>query len=221
MREGSSDVCYFDSKRPCRGRYRQSHISSRCGGEGWEDRQDRICADRSGEKAIDGTGKVLAPGFIDAHSHLDKRIEAVPHCAHLLKQGVTTVIGGMCGGSAAPISQEHFDDGLRVTGKNHSEESIRARLSLDSDIRHLKTIPLGSHFTFLAGHGNIRVAAMGAEAPKYRRERCILTHLGSQKKTLMVFFWKSFLPPPFTGSFLTVCCRQPFGCRLFCYLKIR
>lgn len=113
------------------------------------------------EKVIDGTGKVLSPGFIDAHSHLDKRIEAVPHCAHLLKQGVTTVIGGMCGGSAAPISKEHFADGLRVTGKNHSEESIWARLSLDSYIRHLETIPLGSNFTFLVGHGNIRVAAMG------------------------------------------------------------
>lgn len=113
------------------------------------------------EKIIDGTGKVLAPGFIDTHSHLDKRIEAVPHCAHMLKQGVTMVIGGMCGGSAAPICKEHFADGLRVTGKNHSEESIQARLGLDSYIRHLETIPLGSNFTFLVGHGNIRVAAMG------------------------------------------------------------
>lgn len=113
------------------------------------------------EKVIDGTGKVLAPGFIDAHSHADKRIEAVPHCARLLEQGVTTIIGGMCGGSAAPISAEHFEDSLRICGKKHSEESIRARLDLTSYIRHLETIPLGSNFTFLVGHGNIRVAAMG------------------------------------------------------------
>ena len=113
------------------------------------------------EKVIDGTGKVLAPGFIDAHSHLDGRVEDAPRCAHLLAQGVTTVIGGMCGNSAAPICEEHFDDCLRVTGRNHSEESIRARFSLTDYIRHLEKIPLGSNFTFLIGHGNIRVAAMG------------------------------------------------------------
>ncbi|MBR5537858.1 MAG: D-aminoacylase [Clostridia bacterium] len=118
------------------------------------------------EKVIDGTGKVLAPGFIDAHSHLDKRIEAVPHCAHMLAQGVTTIIGGMCGGSAAPISEEHYEDGLRITGIKHSEESLRARLSLDGYIQHLETIPLGCNFTFLVGHGNIRVAAMGYVAEK-------------------------------------------------------
>ena len=113
------------------------------------------------EKVIDGTGKVLAPGFIDAHSHADKRVEAVPHCARLLEQGVTTIIGGMCGGSAAPISAEYFEDSLRICGKKHSEESIQARFDLASYIQHLETIPLGSNFTFLVGHGNIRVAAMG------------------------------------------------------------
>ena len=118
------------------------------------------------ETVIDGTGKVLAPGFIDAHSHLDKRIEAVPHCAHMLRQGVTTIIGGMCGGSAAPISKEHFEDGLRVTGSNHSEDSIQARFDLESYIRHLDRIPLGNNVSFLVGHGNIRVAAMGYVSDK-------------------------------------------------------
>ena len=118
------------------------------------------------EKVIDGTGKVLAPGFIDAHSHLDKRIEAVPHCGHMLAQGVTTIIGGMCGGSAAPISEQYYQDGLRITGIKHSEESLRARLSLDGYIRRLESIPLGCNFTFLVGHGNIRVAAMGYVAQK-------------------------------------------------------
>ena len=118
------------------------------------------------ETVIDGTGKVLAPGFIDAHSHLDKRLELVPHCAHMLQQGVTTIIGGMCGGSAAPISAEHFDDGMRIVGKGFSEESIQARLGMDTYIEHLNKLELGSNVTFLVGHGNIRVAAMGYVADK-------------------------------------------------------
>ena len=39
-----------------------------------------------------GRDKVLAPGFIDAHSHLDTGIEAAHRCRHMLAQGVTTVI---------------------------------------------------------------------------------------------------------------------------------
>jgi len=118
------------------------------------------------DRVIDGTGKVLAPGFIDAHSHLDKQLENVPHCAHMLEQGVTTIIGGMCGSSAAPISAEHFNDGLRLVGKGFSEESIQARLGMDSYIEYLSKLELGSNFTFLVGHGNIRVAAMGYVADK-------------------------------------------------------
>lgn len=118
------------------------------------------------DQVIDGTGKVLAPGFIDTHSHLDKQLENVPHCAHMLEQGVTTIIGGMCGSSAAPISAEHFNDGLRLVGKGFSEESIQARLGMDSYIEYLSKLELGSNFTFLVGHGNIRVAAMGYVADK-------------------------------------------------------
>ena len=118
------------------------------------------------QQVIDATGKVLSPGFIDAHSHLDKRLEAVPHCAHMLAQGVTTIIGGMCGGSPAPISQDHYEDGLRLVGSKYSEESLRARLDVGDYIDYLSKIPLGSNATFLIGHGNIRVAAMGFVARK-------------------------------------------------------
>ena len=113
------------------------------------------------EKVIDGTGKVLAPGFIDAHSHLDGRIEEVNHCRHMLAQGVTTVIGGMCGDSPVPFTQEHFSDCLRSIGGTYSEESLRCRTSLADYRRHLKDLPLGVNFTFLIGHGLLRAAVMG------------------------------------------------------------
>ena len=112
------------------------------------------------KKVVDGRGKVLAPGLIDAHSHLDGRIEEVNHCRHMLAQGVTTIIGGMCGDSPVPFTEEHFSDCLRSVGGTHSEESLRARGSLTDYRRHLERFPLGANFTFLIGHSVLRAAVL-------------------------------------------------------------
>ncbi len=57
----------------------------------------------SGRKTIDGEGKVLAPGFIDVHTHDDLYLIHHPQMLPKLSQGVTTVIVGNCGISAAPV----------------------------------------------------------------------------------------------------------------------
>ena len=121
----------------------------------------RLRADAN--RVIDGTGKVLAPGFIDAHSHLDCRIEDMHHCRHMLAQGVTTLIGGMCGDSPVPFTEEHFSDCLRSIGGTYSEESLRRRSSLTDYRRHLQDLPLGANLTFLVGHGLLRAAVLGYE----------------------------------------------------------
>ncbi|MCF6434798.1 D-aminoacylase [Pseudoalteromonas sp. MMG022] len=53
---------------------------------------------------IDGNGYALAPGFIDVHTHDDLEVLRNPHMLSKLSQGVTTVITGNCGISAAPFS---------------------------------------------------------------------------------------------------------------------
>ena len=55
---------------------------------------------------IDATGKVISPGFIDPHSHVDMALIRADHVAltePLIRQGMTTFIGGNCGASLAPI----------------------------------------------------------------------------------------------------------------------
>jgi N-acyl-D-amino-acid deacylase len=52
---------------------------------------------------LDGTGLALAPGFIDAHSHDDLAVIEKPAMLPKLTQGVTTVVVGNCGISAAPV----------------------------------------------------------------------------------------------------------------------
>ena len=117
-------------------------------------------------RVIDGTGKVLAPGFLDAHSHLDTGIETAHRCRHMLAQGVTTVISGMCGDSPVPFTEDHFSDCLRSIGGTYSEESLRCRYSLTDYRRHLKDLPLGVNLTFLIGHGLLRAAVLGYENRK-------------------------------------------------------
>lgn len=53
---------------------------------------------------IDGHGLVLAPGFIDVHTHDDTVVIRQPQMLPKLSQGVTTVIVGNCGISAAPVT---------------------------------------------------------------------------------------------------------------------
>ncbi|NVZ79073.1 amidohydrolase family protein, partial [Pseudomonas gingeri] len=60
--------------------------------------------DASGSEEIDAGGKVLAPGFIDVHTHDDTVVIRQPQMLPKLSQGVTTVIVGNCGISAAPVS---------------------------------------------------------------------------------------------------------------------
>jgi len=54
-------------------------------------------------RRIDVHGLVVCPGFIDIHTHMDSSIESLSHADNWLRQGVTTCIGGNCGGGTVPV----------------------------------------------------------------------------------------------------------------------
>jgi N-acyl-D-amino-acid deacylase len=58
----------------------------------------------SGDTVIDGRGLVLAPGFIDTHSHHDRGLEDAPDAVAVVSQGITTIIVGQDGGSPHPLA---------------------------------------------------------------------------------------------------------------------
>ncbi|CAN5391641.1 amidohydrolase family protein [soil metagenome] len=56
-------------------------------------------------RVIDARGKVVAPGFIDVHGHLEGGIEKMPLAENYLQMGVTSVITGNCGFSESPLKE--------------------------------------------------------------------------------------------------------------------
>ncbi len=58
----------------------------------------------TGKLKLDAKGLVVAPGFIDIHSHGDRGILRVPTAENYLREGVTTIVGGPDGSSALPLA---------------------------------------------------------------------------------------------------------------------
>ena len=72
-------------------------------------KKDKIVAvgDAKGDavREIDASGLTATPGFVDSHSHSDWNLLFYPNCESDVHMGVTTFVGGQCGGSLAPIGE--------------------------------------------------------------------------------------------------------------------
>jgi N-acyl-D-amino-acid deacylase len=117
------------------------------------------------ERTIDAEGLVVAPGFIDIHSHSDSTILINRRAESKIHQGVTTEVIGNCGLTLAPLSNTHrreLQDYLSTTlGISEAEVSNWDWTSFGEYLDHLRREPLGINLAPLVGHGTLRVAVMG------------------------------------------------------------
>jgi len=86
-------------------------------------------------RVIQANGRVVAPGFIDAHTHVEGNLERSPRAANFLLDGVTTVITGNCGSS---------------------------ELNLKAWFDKLTAMGIGINVASLVGHNSVRREVMGA-----------------------------------------------------------
>src|SRR5256885_2660253 len=127
---------------------------------------------------LHASGKVLAPGFIDMHSHSDWRLWENRRAESKVRQGVTTEVVGNCGFSPAPVSDEFLEDlrgfALHVpAGMDFRWRSVGEYLkAFDASGTALNVIQL-------VGHGTLRLSAMG-----FARREPTATELKRMQKLL-------------------------------------
>ncbi|TQV83978.1 D-aminoacylase [Denitrobaculum tricleocarpae] len=123
---------------------------------------DRITAvgdlsQAKGASEIDASGKVLAPGFIDSHTHDDHALLATPDMSCKISQGVTTVVTGNCGVSIAPLTIDRRPPSpidLLSGNPKDFHPSFGAYLdALDKD-------PAAVNAVCQVGHSTLRLSAM-------------------------------------------------------------
>ncbi|EOH6075092.1 amidohydrolase family protein [Burkholderia cenocepacia] len=106
---------------------------------------------------VDASGLVVAPGFIDSHTHDDAFVLTDPDVEPKVAQGVTTVIAGNCGISLAPLLAERdVPQPLDLLGAWQAFRFPSFRAYLDA----LDATPAAVNTAALIGHSTLRVRHM-------------------------------------------------------------
>lgn len=105
---------------------------------------------------IDAGGLVVAPGFIDAHTHDDRAVMSTPDMTPKVSQGVTTVVTGNCGFSLAPLSNREPMPPLNLLG----DADWYRYASMREYMTEVEASPPAINLAPLVGHTTLRAATM-------------------------------------------------------------
>jgi len=140
----------FFAAAPCAETYdliiRQGRVADGTGNPAWfadvAVKDGRIAVvgrvDGAARTVLDARGLIVAPGFVDVHTHADELAE-MPEAEHFLRMGVTTIVAGNCGSSALDVGRA---------------------------LRAIEATQASVNFATLIGHGTVRRAAMGGAFPR-------------------------------------------------------
>ncbi len=137
-----------------------------------------VCGDRIAEigqmngakakRTIDATGKIVTPGFVDLHTHLDAQIGWDPKMTPSSYHGVTTVLSGNCGVTFAPVSKPNRRFLAEVM---EAVEDISADIIMDGlpwdwtsfgeYLDTIETLNPTLNFCGMVGHSAVRLEVMG------------------------------------------------------------
>lgn len=104
-------------------------------------------------------GLAVSPGFIDIHDHTDVGLLVNPRAESAVRQGVTTLVSGQCGGSPFPVPDKDLEDARSELAKEYGLE-----LDWRDAAGFLARLEKGGsalNYSTFVGHGTVRAAAMG------------------------------------------------------------
>ena len=124
---------------------------------------------RETDITIDGLGHYLTPGFIDVHTNADHYLSLFtnPSGEDFLGQGITTIIGGHCGSSLAPLIYGTLES-IRKWADPHDVNVDWHTVA--EFLKSLEKVSLGVNFGTLVGHSTIRRALVGGRSRLLQKE---------------------------------------------------
>ncbi len=126
--------------------------------------------DEDARQTIDASGKIVSPGFIDPHTHYDAQVFWDPTLSPSCYHGITTIFGGFCGFTIAPLSKESGAYLMpmlsRVEGMSLETLKQGVPWNWSTYAEYLSRFEgtLAINAGFLVGHSAIRRYVMGARA---------------------------------------------------------
>jgi N-acyl-D-amino-acid deacylase len=113
--------------------------------------------DVRGRETLDAQGLIVAPGFIDSHTHDDQALLSKADMSFKVSQGVTTVVGGNCGISAAPLRE-----GMALPMPlSLIDTPVEGRFtSFAAYLDALRRTPSSVNVAAMVGHTTLRVVTM-------------------------------------------------------------
>lgn len=125
-------------------------------------------AQMEAQTTVDCSDRTVTPGFIDIHSHSDFLVpgeEASRLAEPFLRQGMTTLVGGNCGFSPAPLTEMNRKS-TRESSRLIVDDEIELRWeTMDGFLSALDEGGVPLNVAELVGHGAIRAAVMGSLDP--------------------------------------------------------
>ena len=132
-------------------------------------------AESEGTRVLDAEGLIVAPGFVDLHTHYDSQVFWDPYCTISGWHGVTSVVIGNCGFGFAPVAPEDQDRAMLTMARNEAVplESMKEGMAWDWEtypefLDSLDRTPKGVNVLSYVGLNPLMSYVMGMESAKGR-----------------------------------------------------
>ncbi len=122
-------------------------------------------------KVIDAKGRIVCPGFIDAHSHGDFLLGTEDGRLFKTPQGITTELCGQCGMGRAPVPAERAEEMRLFFRFAQKAEDVHKWTTYERYLQYAEALQKTADVRFYVGHRVLRMAAMGlANRPATQQE---------------------------------------------------